>query len=515
MTQAGTRPARSLAAFSWRRWGIGVARYVLCFAILPNAAFWLLGPRMGIATPGWVSLDGLGLGLLALFVPPGWVLALFAGDFLLDIVYSIRATYSTSYTDILFSVRYMFTALAGWQLLEIAGLVILTLIITGAVWWRWRPRLQGRERWLLMAVVLLAVVPWAVVARGERAAAAAQREQDARLGYVRPSNGSARATYAAWGAASVRSPLLGFYHAWRRENMSAWLWRRHALPLQSIASAASATRPARVPGQPNVVLVLVESWGEAEDPQLRQALVAPFNALSDRYQVTSGMTAFHGATGDGELRELCDRALPSGMPLAMASGQLSGCRPWQFAERGYRTLAVDSAADFWPGGASWYRLLGFQQVLGYNDLRARGLPEFIAGTFRSTGDPETAALLPRLLRAGQPPRFIFFLTVGAHLPVHLPLPLEYNSSCSLSQATTSSPTACGWFRIESATLAALAQAAAAPQLPPTVFLLVGDHAPPFADSTRRFFSPAEVPYILLTPRSGATGLRAVAGQGKY
>jgi hypothetical protein len=147
-----------------------------------------------------------------------------------------------------------------------------------------------------------------------------------------------------------------------------------------------------------------------------------------------------------------------------------------------------------------YRLLGFEQVWGYNRLRARGLPEFIAGTFRSTGDPETAALLPRLLPPGQPPRFIFFLTVGAHLPVHLPLPPEYSASCSLSQATRESPTACGWFRIESATLAALAHAAAAPQLPPTVFLIVGDHAPPFVDSTRRFFSPAQVPYVLLTPR---------------
>ncbi|HET9784188.1 MAG TPA: hypothetical protein VFP94_04415, partial [Terriglobales bacterium] len=354
-------PHPAPTAFSWRRWGNGLARFLLCFAILPNAAFWLLGPRLGIATPGWVSLDGLGLGLLALYVPPGWVLALFAGDFLLDIVYSIRATYSTSYTDILFSVRYMFTAVAGSQLLLIAGLIVLTLAIIAAVWLRWRPRLRGRERLLLVAVVLLAAAPWAVIARRERSAATAQREQDARLGYVR--DGAARASYGALGAESVRSPLLAFYHAWRREGMAAWLGRPQARPLQPTTSAASSTRPALIPGRPNVVMVLVESWGDADEPTLRQSLLAPFAALAHRYQVTSGLTAFHGSTGDGELRELCDRALPPGMPLARASGQLSACRPWQFAQRGYRTLALDSAADFWPGGANWYRLLGFQRVL--------------------------------------------------------------------------------------------------------------------------------------------------------
>jgi hypothetical protein len=37
---------------------------------------------------------------------------------------------------------------------------------------------------------------------------------------------------------------------------------------------------------------------------------------------------------------------------------------------------------------------------------------------------------------------------------------------------------------------------------PTIFILVGDHAPPFADPhLRSEFSASQVPYVMLTPAS--------------
>jgi phosphoglycerol transferase MdoB-like AlkP superfamily enzyme len=42
---------------------------------------------------------------------------------------------------------------------------------------------------------------------------------------------------------------------------------------------------------------------------------------------------------------------------------------------------------------------------------------------------------------------------------------------------------------------------------PTVFVIVGDHAPPFGDQLRSQFLKSEVPYVLLLPRKNQAGVR--------
>jgi phosphoglycerol transferase MdoB-like AlkP superfamily enzyme len=59
---------------------------------------------------------------------------------------------------------------------------------------------------------------------------------------------------------------------------------------------------------------------------------------------------------------------------------------------------------------------------------------------------------------------------------------------------------CSWFRLVRAVHQSVEQAAMAPAARPTVFVLVGDHAPPFGDpGLRAEFSGAKVPYVMLTP----------------
>lgn len=499
---ATARSSPSPAPFSWRGWRAGLVQFVFCYGVMPNLPFWMGAQRAGVAVPAWFNLDALGLGLVALFVRPGWLVAAMAGDFLLDVAYAIRATYGTDYTDIFLSFRYFFSAFAWQELLRYTAIVTLAMAGIGWVWMGWRPQIRGRERLLLVAVMVAVLAPAAWQVRGERLAAQTQMQANAARGYV--DTAQTAASYRRIGARVLNSPVLALVHAWRNERMGATLAGANQRPMLPAASAAALAMPLLAQAQrpANLVVVLVESWGAALDPALRDALAAPFAsaAVEARYQVRTGLVGFRGATPEGELRELCGAKPAPGSRVAPSPAALLACLGPVLRARGYQTTAMDSATAFWPGGDRWYQALGFDNVLDYPKLRGLGLAPFTAGPFRAVRDDQVAALLPGLLEHKAAPQFVFFLTLGAHMPVHLPLPAGFDADCSVATATHTSATACGWYRIERNTLGAVAAAALAPQLPRTVFVVVGDHAPPFADSTTEYFSPTQVPYALLEPR---------------
>jgi len=70
-----------------------------------------------------------------------------------------------------------------------------------------------------------------------------------------------------------------------------------------------------IQGSPNVVLVLVESWGVANDQGLRSFFLEPYleGAISTRYEFVQGYVPFHGSTVAGESRELCGQDLGFGI----------------------------------------------------------------------------------------------------------------------------------------------------------------------------------------------------------
>ena len=469
-------PGARKNAVSFRRWGLALVRFLFCFALLPNLPFWLFAAHEGVAVPGWISLDGLLLGLAALFLRPAWVIGAFAVDFLLDVMFAVRATFGTSYLDLLLSMRYWLSAIARARLIEALGLAFGSLALIAALWLLAAPRLRGRERAAVAFTILLILVPWRLAARRERAA-----------------------NDPGWALASARSPALAFYHAWGPERLGAYIRGVPPPPLGPAQSAASMAL-SQLHGR-GFVLVLVESWGQAQDVALRQALVAPFTSpqVLDRYGVRQGLVAFAGTTGPGELRELCDRTLPPALPTALALGSLGSCLGWTLRQRGYQTLALDSAASFWPTGSGWYEQMGFQRVLGYPELRALGVREFDAGPFRALADDGVAAQLPSLLARVAKPNFVFFLTASAHLPIQLPPPDRYRADCQAFDTTRASAQACAWYRIESRTLESVAAAVVA-SAPAAVWLIVGDHAPPFLGRARQAFSQSAVPYLLLDPR---------------
>jgi phosphoglycerol transferase MdoB-like AlkP superfamily enzyme len=103
------------------------------------------------------------------------------------------------------------------------------------------------------------------------------------------------------------------------------------------------------------------------------------------------------------------------------------------------------------------------------------------------------------------PRFIYWVTLNSHLPEPAHPDLPDDGVCATQPALKNSAALCSWFRLVRAVHQSVEQTALIPTARPTVFVLVGDHAPPFGDpQLRADFSRTQVPYEILTPVAAST-----------
>jgi phosphoglycerol transferase MdoB-like AlkP superfamily enzyme len=253
---------------------------------------------------------------------------------------------------------------------------------------------------------------------------------------------------------------------------------------------------------PNLVIVLVESWGLSTDPALNQALLDPYrnSALLDRYQVVQGAIPFHGATIAGEARELCGSAIGFHLLKASAS-ELQGCLPGQLASLGYHTIALHGMNGGIFDRSSWYRTIGFQELWFKDRFEQQGLANCI-GAFVGTCDSSIASWIGRRLEEPDSgPKFIHWMTLNSHLPVMVPTSIPQAAPCLSSLSLEPNSTLCSWYQLIAHVHQSVATLAMDGLARPTVFVIVGDHAPPFVNAgLRSRFSPAVVPYVLLIPR---------------
>jgi phosphoglycerol transferase MdoB-like AlkP superfamily enzyme len=98
------------------------------------------------------------------------------------------------------------------------------------------------------------------------------------------------------------------------------------------------------------------------------------------------------------------------------------------------------------------------------------------------------------------PLFIYWVTLNSHLPVPAKPDLPDDGICATQPALRNSVALCSWFRLVRAVHQSVQKVALGATARPTVFVLVGDHAPPFGDpQLRSDFSSTQVPYVMLTP----------------
>jgi phosphoglycerol transferase MdoB-like AlkP superfamily enzyme len=452
----------------------------------------LLFNRIFGATPhGLINIEFLLIGAIGVFVPRTTVFLLLCAASLADFTYSICYTFQFSLRDMLASLRYLAllprtTVFAGFALLPAVLLVF-------AVMARARPR-PGMRLWTSVALLALAavLVPADLILSGRNAA---WQVGDVALLPFR----LARAPLLALGVREIKT-----------ERVYATASGAAVAPMASASDQAIALLAGRAAGaeSPNVVLVVVESWGALADPQLARALTAPYSdpRIESKYTASYGAVPFTGLTVPGEARELCHSTLGFGI-VHLTADESGRCLPAFLHARGYRNVAIHGYVGQMFSRAAWYPKIGFDETWFGPDLKKAGLPNCV-GAFPGVCDQSIAGWMGSSLLSQDrsQPMFLYWVTLNSHVPEPAHPSIPDDGVCATQPALRSSAGLCSWFRIvrgvhQSIQQVAIQQAALGVNFRPTVFILVGDHAPPFGNAALAAqFSPTQVPYVMLTPK---------------
>ena len=493
-TQEATEPSVKPSSI-WRR--AGVVRwlpYVLFFALLANIPFWVASRWLDISQNGWFCLEYISVGLLALFVPRllGAVLLLLA--IAVDVLAGVCETYFLSVTQCLTNlgaVRHF----SGSRLLAGSAVVLLVLLTAFVEWYlaatvSAKYRLRTATCLIAFAILYLSVDCVTVVRRTGTLPHFLQPK--------RSFQDLVQASYLTEVRVS-RSPTVLFVH---RKIFPI----PTGLPIRSAAAIAlgSAGHTAASNSQqtPNLVVILVESWGLDKESSVSNALVQPYAqpSLLRRYEIFQGTVPFYGSTVAGEARELCGSTIGFQL-MQIPASELEGCLPKRLDALGYHTVALHGMDGAFFDRTTWYQTIGFQEAWFRNQFQQEGLPN-CPSVFPGTCDAAIAEWIGRRLEENSAkPEFVYWVTLNSHLPVPTPSPLKTPDSCSFAPSLAQQPSLCSWYQLVANVHHSVADMVMTDLARPTIFVIVGDHAPPFSDSDlRNRFSSTVVPYILLVPR---------------
>jgi hypothetical protein len=485
--------------------------FVLFYGILANIPFWTASRLLGLLANRLFCLEYLVLGLLALVLPrmlTGLLLLLLISA---DVICGISQTFYLSPIECLRSSSFLY-GLSGSRVVAVLTIAGLALLFSGIAAWLPRPTLGGKDRWIaatcLVSLLGIFITVDFVSVACETGGARNPFQADLSVDTVKSSY------LTATRLSRVFTKRLVINELWRFRV-------RHHLAIASrstVSQASSASQAAVGSGgqeislqkePPNIVLVLVESWGLANHTEISGALVQPYasTAILSRYNVVQGTVPFFGATIEGESRELCGSTI--GFHLLDASPQeMQDCLPRRLSSLGYRDIALHGMDRHFYDRETWYRKIGFDEQWFRDQFRQLGLPD-CAGAFTGTCDAAMAEWIGnRLRRPEAKPDFFYWVTLNSHLPVPSPTPLAAPRSCSVSPELTQWAGFCSWYQLISNVHESVSRLAAGSFARPTVFIIVGDHAPPFGDpALRGQFSKEVVPYVLLIPHKTDEAVR--------
>jgi hypothetical protein len=249
----------------------------------------------------------------------------------------------------------------------------------------------------------------------------------------------------------------------------------------------------------NVVIIVVEALGTPVDVTGRRLFEQAWNRpqWNSRYEVRRGETPYFGATTNGEIRELCGHwSNYDTFDFAKAD-----CLPARYARAGYETSAIHGFAGWFFDREHWYPKAGFQHRTFAPEMAAMGA-QTCAGVFSGTCDDAVAPIIASRLKKAGKPQLVYWMTLSTHLPIIADRGSK-TDQCRLGSAAWAQANAqvCRLFLLHRRLADAIDAMAMDPALPPTDFLIVGDHMPPFFDrGSRAMFDNAHVPWFYLRAR---------------
>ena len=253
-----------------------------------------------------------------------------------------------------------------------------------------------------------------------------------------------------------------------------------------------------------IVLVLVESWGSFVDTNSARRIIEPLLSadVARRYVVREGVTPFHGATSNGEFRELC---AIDGNYMDAPDRPIGRCLPERLKSLGFRTVAIHGFDPEFYRREEWYPTIGFDELRFKNELRSISHDHLCGSLFAGVCDRDAATEVENQLLAGSNERkFVYWVTLTTHFPLDERTPNPREFDCTTDATASGDDLTCALMRLWHEDMRRLAQIATDRRLGPTRFIIVGDHAPPFTRSNERMLVRHDVvPYVELVPRASA------------
>ena len=458
----------------------------LIYLVLPNLPIWIFEKQMALYPHGYINVESLLVGVFAVFLPRILTFFFLFIETAAAFVYLICYTYQFSLSSLLASTHYLSLLPVGRRSSIVLAFFAVTVVSALVAWAT--PQPQGLNRALASAILLLSAVLLVGLDTldGQNPTIARDASHAVRRISISP--------LAELGERGL------FFH-WLEASS-------HSLKDVPVASASAVgthfldqTTPAKAP---NVVLVVIESWGLLLNSQLADAITAGYQdlAINKKYSVSFGTVPFTGLTVPGEARELCHSSVGFGI-VHLTAAHENDCLPAVLHSHGYKDIAVHGYVGGMFEREKWYRTIGFDQRWFGPDLEQLGLSH-CDGAFPGICDGDIANWIGRSLlsETEDQPRFVYWVTLNSHLPVIDPtfLPSDTNVCSSFTELNDSRPL-CSWFRLILQVHRSVQRVALQDRVRPTVFILVGDHAPPFSNPVlRQLFSESKVPYVVLTPR---------------
>lgn len=238
-----------------------------------------------------------------------------------------------------------------------------------------------------------------------------------------------------------------------------------------------------------LLLVVVESWGVSELPELNEGLLSPLRAIaSESFQ--TGNINFNGLTISGELRELCKIA-PLHLNLRDIQSGFENCLPNKLQDAGYTTGAMHGATSLMYDRRHWYPRVGFQETTFFED---RIWPRRCY-SFPGACDLDMLPVLEDFFsKPGK--RFMYWLTLNTHAPYDLRDLRGPAADCTALNLPEETET-CRLIRLQADFFAGLAEQLRHESLRDVDVIIVGDHAPNMLNLKEREenFRSGSVPWV--------------------
>lgn len=457
----------------------------LIYLILPNLPIWLFERKMALYPHGYINVECLLVGVLAVFLPRVLTFFLLIFEVCAAFVYLVCYTYQFSLSNLLASTHYLSLLPAGRR--SVIFLVLLTIALLSAVAAFAIPRPEGPCRKFVAAILSLGACLFICLDTVDGQNPALPRDA---------ARSMRRITISPLAELAKRSLFFRAVEASADKSKDTAMASASAAGIRFLEQRTSTKSP-------NVVLVLVESWGLFRDQRLADAITAGYQqpTIAEKYNVSFGTAPFPGLTVPGEARELCHSRVGFGI-MNLTTAQEGDCLPAIFHSRGYQDIAVHGYIGEMFSRERWYKTIGFDQRWFGPDLEQLGLSR-CDGAFPGVCDGDIADWIGRSLlsQTADQPRFVYWVTLNSHLPVSEPTFLPPDNVCASYSELKDSRPLCSWFRLISQVHRSVQRLALEGRDRSTVFILVGDHAPPFSNPhLRQLFSDSNVPYVILTPR---------------